>query len=39
MIFPEKDVNILDVKREYNEEEIIYFHDNVFAYPTSPVTP
>jgi hypothetical protein len=35
MIYPEKDVNVLSVQREYGDEPIVTITGNVFATPNS----
>jgi len=37
VIYLEKDVALLDAQREYREEQVIYFSDDIFAYFTVPV--
>ena len=37
MIYPEKDVNLLDVHPEYNGDQVIPAEDGQYAYLTPPV--
>lgn len=37
MIYPEKDVNLLDVRGEYNGKQVTYADDDIYAYLIPPV--